>query len=242
MSEVKQFGRRRFLQYGGMAAGAAATLGVVRVSLGAEANGTAPVGHDVEGNPLNRGWMFFANPQEFATLADAAERIFPEDETGPGAKALAVPYFIDNQLAGAYGYDDREYTAGPYFEGAPTQGPQTPLLRRDLFKQGLLALNDAARERHGKDFTQLDGADQDRILADCEADKLPTQGFSSASFFTLLRGAVLAGVYADPLYNGNNNMNGWRLKDYPGAQMSYIYLISDAQFEKVDPVSLSSMQ
>lgn len=242
MSQKKEFSRRTFLRYGGLMAGAAATLGVARVTPGAEADGVAPAAHGATGNPLNRGWMFFANAQEFATLADAAERIFPEDENGPGAKALAVPFFIDNQLAGAYGYEDREYTAGPYYPGAPTQGPQSPLLRRDVFKQGLLALNAAARERHNKDFTQLDGAGQDRILTECEADKLPTQGFSSSYFFSLLKSAVLGGAYADPLYNGNNDMNGWRMKDYPGAQMSYIYLMTDEQFEKVDPVSLSSMQ
>ena len=32
------------------------------------------------------------------------------------------------------------------------------------------------------------------------------------------------------------------MKEYPGAQMSYAYLISDEGFEKMDPVSLSSMQ
>ena len=240
MPEEKELSRRRFLQYGGLMAGAAATLGVVRVSVAAEPD--APAAHGDAGAPLNRGWMFFANPQEFATLADAAERIFPQDESGPSAKALAVPFFIDNQLAGAYGYQTREYTDGPYYPGAPTQGPQSALLRRDVFKQGLSALNAAARERHGKDFTQLDGAEQDRILADCETDKLSTRGFASSYFFGLLRGAVLAGAYADPLYNGNNDMNGWRMKEYPGAQMSYAYLISDEGFEKMDPVSLSSMQ
>ena len=132
MPEEKELSRRRFLQYGGLMAGAAATLGVVRVSVAAEPD--APAAHGDAGAPLNRGWMFFANPQEFATLADAAERIFPQDESGPGAKALAVPFFIDNQLAGAYGYQTREYTDGPYYPGAPSQGPQSALLRRDVFK------------------------------------------------------------------------------------------------------------
>ena len=80
MPEEKELSRRRFLQYGGLMAGAAATLGVVRVSVAAEPD--APAAHGDAGAPLNRGWMFFANPQEFATLADAAERIFPQDESG----------------------------------------------------------------------------------------------------------------------------------------------------------------
>ena len=100
-----------------------------------------------------------------------------------------------------------------------------------------MALNNAARERFKKDFPQLSGAEQDQILTDCEAGKLPTQGFTS-----LLKGAVLAGAYADPLYNGNNNMDGWRMKEYPGAQMAYTYLMTSETFEKVPPVSLSSME
>lgn len=249
MSDTHDLSRRAFLRYTGLVTGAAATLGLTTASLAAS-NATSSAEADAHAEhaanpdkPLSRGWMFCNNALEFATLSAAAERIFPRDENGPGATDLAVPFFIDNQLAGAYGYNAREYIAGPhYFPGAPTQGYQTPLLRRDLFKQGLLALNNAAQERFGKDFPSLDDAEQDLVLTECEAGKLPTQGFGSDYFFSLLRAAVLAGVYADPLYNGNNNMDGWRLKKYPGAQMAYTYLIASDTFEDLDPISLSSMQ
>ena len=36
--------------------------------------------------------------------------------------------------------------------------------------------------------------------------------------------------------------NGWRMKEYPGAQMAYEYLMTSDTFQKIDPVSLSSMQ
>lgn len=241
MSEKKDMSRRTFLQYTGLVTGAAATLGLTTVSLAAQKPADAPA-QQAATPPLYRGRMYFTNELEFATLSDAAERIFPKDEIGPGAIELAVPYFIDNQLAGAYGYNAREYTRGPYFPGTPTQGPQSPLLRRDMFKQGVQALNNVAQERHKKNFPQLSGAEQDQILSDCEAGKIPTQGFSSDTFFALLREAVLGGAYADPLYNGNNNMNGWRMKEYPGAQMAYSYLMTSDTFEKIPPVSLSSMQ
>ncbi|MBR8635912.1 gluconate 2-dehydrogenase subunit 3 family protein [Campylobacter jejuni] len=35
-------------------------------------------------------------------LSEAVERIFPEDDLGPGAKKLGVAIFIDNELAGNY--------------------------------------------------------------------------------------------------------------------------------------------
>src|SRR5690625_1338757 len=44
--------------------------------------------------------MFFSRSEDFAILAAATERIFPEDDQGPGAIELGVPYFIDKQLAG----------------------------------------------------------------------------------------------------------------------------------------------
>lgn len=242
MSQEKCISRRKFLQYSGVVTGAAATLGMVNVSMAAEKDAVAPAAQPAT-PPLYRGRMYFTNDLEFSILSDAAERIFPKDETGPGAIELAVPYFIDNQLAGAYGYNAREYTQGPFFPGEPTQGPQTPLLRHNVIKQGIYALNDAAHDRFNKDFPQLSGEQQDQILSDCEAGKVPTQGgYTSDYFFTLLKDLVLGGAYADPLYNGNNNMNGWRMKDYPGAQMAYIYLMSSDTFEKVPPVSLSSMQ
>lgn len=244
MSDYKHINRRKFLQITGVVTGAAAALGLPAVAGAAE--GKAPAagqGHAVNtGKPANRGLMFFSNELEFSTLSAAAERIFPKDENGPGAIELAVPYFIDNQLAGAYGYNAREYTGGPHFPGASTQGYQTPLLRRDVIKQGLALLNRAARDGYQRDFPKLAPADQDKVLTDCEAGKLPAEGFTSAFFFSLLRDMVLAGAYSDPIYNGNNNMDGWRLKGYPGAQMAYSYLMTSEKFELVDPVSLSSMQ
>lgn len=245
MSQAKSISRRKFLQYGGVVTGAAATLGLAGVSMAAEAEekaAAAPAAQPAT-PPLYRGRMYFTNNLEFSILSGAAERIFPKDETGPGAVELAVPYFIDNQLAGAYGYNAREYTHGPFFPGAPTQGPQSPLLRRDVIKQGLYAMNNAAQERFQKNFPDLGAEQQDQILADCESGKLATQGgYTSSYFFALLRDMVLGGAYADPLYNGNNDMNGWRMKEYPGAQMAYSYLMTSDAFEKIPPISLSSMQ
>lgn len=242
MADDTKVSRRSFLKTTGIAAGAAAlgTMALPMVGAAAQHEGHSHgASEDVN---LHRGKMFFTNTLEFSILSSAAERIFPKDELGPGAIELAVPYFIDNQLAGAWGYNAREYMQGPFAPGAPTQGPQTALIRRDLFRQGLLALNDAAQQRHKKDFPALSGAEQDEILKLCQAGELPTEGFTSSYFFAELRGAVLAGCYADPIYNGNNNMDGWRLKDYPGAQMVYTHLIENDGFDKVEPISLASMQ
>lgn len=73
-------------------------------------------------------------------MSQATERIFPEDDFGPGAIGLGVPYFIDNQLAGSYGVNAREYMQAPFDVGEPTQGYQTPLIRQEVFLSGIRKL------------------------------------------------------------------------------------------------------
>ncbi|UZM99677.1 gluconate 2-dehydrogenase subunit 3 family protein [Lysinibacillus sp. MHQ-1] len=62
---------------------------------------------------------------------------FPEDDLGPGAIGLDVPYFIDHQLAGNYGSNSKEYMQGPFDVGTPTQGYQSRLTRAEIFRQGI---------------------------------------------------------------------------------------------------------
>lgn len=254
MSIKPDFSRRNFLKATGIVAGAAAFGGsvIAATAVGAQAADAPTTDAKADAKPemahaavkeniAFRGRMFFTNDLQFSTLSAAAERIFPKDETGPGAIELFVPFFIDNQLAGAFGYNAREYISGPFSSGAPTQGYQTPLLRRDIFIQGLAALNTQSNATFKKDFPTLGDAEKDQILKMCEAGKIPTEGFTSAEFFALLKTAVLAGAYADPIYSGNNTMNGWKMKDYPGAQMSYIAIIESREFERIAPLSLANM-
>src|SRR5690625_3536517 len=60
--------------------------------------------------------MFFDREEDFAILMDATEQIFPEDDHGPGAIELAVPYFIDKQLAGSWGTNAKEYMRDPFLQ------------------------------------------------------------------------------------------------------------------------------
>lgn len=189
-----------------------------------------------------RGRMFIQLDTLFAALSAACERIYPKDESSPGAIDLKVPYFIDNQLAGAYGYNDREYMQGPFFEGIAEQGYQSPLYRRDIFIIGLEGLNNSANAKFKKNFSELEGAQQDEILKEFEAGKAQVDGISSKYFFTLLREMTLAGALSDPIYQGNKNMDGWRAMDYPGAQMGYLAQIEADEFYQPEPMGLADMQ
>ena len=245
MSKKSEMTRRSFLKATGIAAGAAALSGGILSaapveSQAAETHHTAPVSSE-NSKTSPKGRMFFTNDLEFSTLSEASERIFPKDENGPGAKELGVPFFIDIQLGGAFGSNAREYMSGPFSQGAPTQGYQTALFKKDLFIQGLLALNKQSQTVFKKNFPDLSDTEKDQILKMCESGSIQTEGFTSSYFFSVLRSAVIAGVYADPIYSGNNSMNGWRMKKYPGAQMSYYDIMTSGKFENIAPMSLSDM-
>ncbi|SDJ11638.1 gluconate 2-dehydrogenase subunit 3 family protein [Natribacillus halophilus] len=187
---------------------------------------------------LTQARMFFKRQEDFDVLSAAVERIFPDDDTGPGAISLAVPYFIDKQLAGEYGFNSREYMEGPFFEGAPTQGPQTGLLRRDAFLHGVRTIQNIAEDHFDESFFDLESETQDEILEAFEEGEVDMTGIASDEFFSKLRTATIEGAYSDPVYGGNLNMDGWRQIGYPGSQMSYTNVIEEEEFVEMDPVSL----
>lgn len=247
MSNEQRITRRGFLKTSGVVAGAAIAVGAVAVSGAEAANSKEMKGHTMpaaasQKNSQLRAKIFFTDYEDFQTLSHAAERIFPKDKTGPGAMELFVPYFIDNQLAGAYGLNAREYIAGPFSPGTPQQTYQTPMVRADVFRQGILAIRNQAQAKYSKNFTSLSDSQKDEILRNFEKGEIKMEGAPSTYFFSLLKSMTIAGVYADPIYNGNNNMDGWLMKSYPGAQMSYLDIIMDKGFKKIKPLSLSDMQ
>jgi gluconate 2-dehydrogenase gamma chain len=57
-----------------------------------------------------------------------------------------------------------------------------------------------------------------------------------------LRQATLEEAYADPLYGGNKNMAGWKMKEFPGSQPSYANMIDSEEFQEIKPISLDQYQ
>ena len=248
--DKKGLSRRDFLKTTGIATGALVGGGLIGGLVGYNVNkedqvaGTA--GRKGAGGEQaavsNRGLMFFTNMAEFGVLSQAVERIFPEDNLGPGAIGLGVPYFIDNQLAGNYGSNSKEYMQGPFFAGESTQGYQSRLTRAEIFRQGIAIMEAEAMGRFDKKFVDLEGDQMDEIITAFQKNEIDMKGVSSEFFFKLLRQATLEGAYADPIYNGNVNMDAWRMKQYPGNQMTYIAEIENEKFVKYEPLSLSSME
>jgi gluconate 2-dehydrogenase gamma chain len=237
--------RRDFLKTSGIATGTLIGGGLIGGLIGYNAKNNTNVapkeGAEQMAHTSPVGRKFFARDADFQILAQATERIFPKDDLGPGAIELGVPYFIDNQLAGSYGNNSREYMQGPFYVGKKTQGYQSPLTRAEIFSAGIAALEDEAQKRFKKGFTELEGGQMDEILTAFQKGEVKLNGVTSDFFFTLLRSATLEGAYSDPIYGGNHNMEGWKMKNFPGHQAAYINVIESDEFQKIKPQSLASM-
>ncbi|MCM2999515.1 gluconate 2-dehydrogenase subunit 3 family protein [Paenibacillus sp. VMFN-D1] len=236
--------RRKFLKASGMTLGGLVVGGVFGGVLTDsleknQAPKTAPADSKPEAS-LQDALMFF-NQEQFKMTEAAAERIYPEDENGPGAKALGVAFFIDHQLAGPWGYNARDYMMGPFVQAQTTQGEQSRLKRNEMFTLGLEGLKSYCQQKHQKAFTELEGQQQDEVLTAMEkGDKFPMRGVTSSSFFNMLKNLTIEGVYADPLYGGNRNMNGWKMRNFPGNQMSYAQQITKEGLVQIQPKSLQA--
>ena len=166
----------------------------------------------------------FFTAAEARTIAAACERIFPSDESGPGATEAGVVIYIDRQLAGPYGRDKYRYTKGPWVESVPEHGYQGKATPREVYRNGIGLLGN---------FTELPAADQDAKL----------RAIEKTAFFQILRRHTLEGMLCDPLHGGNTGMIGWQLIGYPGPRMSYREEIDQHPGEawRPKPVSLADM-
>jgi gluconate 2-dehydrogenase gamma chain len=144
----------------------------------------------------------FFTEEEALIVAAAAARIFPSDDSGPGAKEAGVVIYIDRQLAGPYGRDRYRYAQGPFDENAPRefgyQGKATP---SETYREGLKGL---------KGFDSLSPEEQDKKL----------QQIENTHLFALLRQNTIEGMFSDPVHGGNVDMVGWQLVGFPGPRMS----------------------
>ncbi len=210
---------------------------------------------------------FFSRNEDFDVLSAATERLFPETSKGPGAIALGVPYFIDRQLSSEWGTNAYDYMTGPFpnisevtqyekedvnqnEQGAesetkvptPTPRYQTRMKRAALFTEGVHALERTAQQQFDSKFIDLSPEQQDEILQAFANDEAKMNGVNSKTFFDLLLTTTIEGAYADPVYGGNRNMDGWRMKEYPGPRMSYLQDIEQTDFIVMEPESLRNYQ
>lgn len=220
-----------------------------------------------EGQDFQDTRMFFSRKSDFAILSDATERIFPKDDSGPGAIELGVPYFIDKQLAGSWGTNAKAYMKDPFWQNddvheyqhkdtkqdksgpntsqkipTPTPRYQTRMNRGELMLHGLRRMEEVSQREFEKSFVDLEGEQQDEVLRMFENGDIQMSGVAGITFFNLLLQMTIEGAFADPVYGGNKNMLGWKMKEFPGPRVSYMEQIEPDEFILLEPESLRTYQ
>ena len=187
---------------------------------------------------------FEAFSEEQAAMVEALTAQFiPGTPDDPGAREAGVVHYIDFILSTNSGIHEPTYTHGPFaktYEGdnPPEEddentiwvkeseisryGYQAPLSPLQVYEIGLQAVQDYAREQYGSTVPELDEGQLEQIIWDLLDDKVPGfEQFPPSSFFHTLRRHTAEGMFCDPSYGGNQNLIGWNLVGFPGAQRAY---------------------
>ncbi|MEJ1158703.1 gluconate 2-dehydrogenase subunit 3 family protein [Prosthecomicrobium sp. N25] len=214
MSET--LSRRDLFKVAG-AAGAAAAAGP------AAAQTQPPVAEPADGDRV----LFFFTDPEARFVEAAAERLIPKDPRWPGAADAGVLFFIDRQLASAWGAGDRMYLKGPWKpEAAPEQGYQLRFTPAELYRIAIGEIGEHCRQAYGgKEFWDLGEPVMDEVLGKLETGGIALPSLPSAVFFETLLANTIEGFFADPAYGGNRGMAGWRMVGFPGAYAQFVDLV-----------------
>jgi gluconate 2-dehydrogenase gamma chain len=183
--------RRAFLV--GAALGAAA--GIVPEAQAQTHDAHATTGAAPHTMASTDGHGAFFNDDDAGAVTAFAERLWPAAPGRAGATEIGVLNYIDLALAGAYAD------------------------QQDFYRRGLAQLDAYCRSTQQKPFAQLAAAQQDDVIRALEQNKATGFDWPSAPlFFNTVRTHVMEGLFADPVYGGNKNFEGWRQISFPGGQ------------------------
>ena len=145
--------------------------------------------------------------------ADPAGRRRPERDWKPASRASSTSSW---RAPGARASGST--AAGPWQQGAPTQGYQLPFTPAELFRTALRGIKaDLASSKR----TDIRCARRRRAgrLPDDAADQLRVDlaGVPGNVFFESLLAMTIEGYFSDPVYGGNLGMAAWKMIGFPGA-------------------------
>ncbi|MHB8743172.1 MAG: gluconate 2-dehydrogenase subunit 3 family protein [Sulfuricaulis sp.] len=168
------------------------------------------------------GTFSYFTPPEITFLDAALSRLIPADDLGPGAQEAGVTFFIDQQMAGAFGRGETWYMQGPWKDGTDEQGYQLKLTPAQLYRVGIQDIGDYCRRIfNNKSFAELGIVDQDKVLHGLENGEIELNGAPAKEFFSMLWQNTGEGFFADPIYGGNRDFAGWKLVGFPGPRYNY---------------------
>lgn len=134
--------------------------------------------------------QFFDSDDDFAVLDAAAERIYPEDDNGPGASRKGVAYYIDRQLAGSRGMEPVNDWQMKRLNPDASSGSEE-WTTREIFLEGLRKMNQLSHNHFDVPFDEANEAQQIDILKDFERDEVTMKGALASDFFERLRSLTM---------------------------------------------------
>jgi gluconate 2-dehydrogenase gamma chain len=166
-------------------------------------------------------WLYFT-PEEGAAVEALVDRLIPPDPQTAGGQNAGCAVFIDRQLAGPYGRHEGLYMRGPFAQGTPEQGLQSPVSPAEQYRLSLAALDKYCRATYrGKSFAELPDDQKDEVISGLEQGSIKLDGANGETFFEQLLTNTQEGFFADPVYGGNRDMVGWKMIGFPGARYDY---------------------
>lgn len=136
--------------------------------------------------------------EELETIEAIVARLIPTDANGPGAREARAARYIDWALGGGLAFFRDDYT------------------------RSLAQVDAYSRAVHGGRFSQLTAAQQDAVLTNMQRNTATGFTPNSQTFFNLIRGHCVEGMFCDPFHGGNANLVGWDLIGYPGVKLSAV--------------------
>jgi gluconate 2-dehydrogenase gamma chain len=162
------------------------------------------------------GYLSFG-PDEIGFVELMVNVMCPADALTPGGVDCGLAVYIDRQLAGAFGKGARLYMRGPWREGKPELGYQSPLTPEQFFKAGLAAADAACQKQYGKRFSELDESVADQFLHELADGRVTDERVQLASWFNKLVYPLFEqACFSDPVYGGNVGKVFWKAIGYPG--------------------------
>ena len=130
--------------------------------------------------------------EQLGTLAALLDRMLPSDELGPGAIEMGAMDYLMLALAGPY---------------APVA---------QVYREGLDRLEAAAQRVASASFVDLHDPGKDSLIGQMERGELPElQQPPTEAFFDLVWKYLREGLFSDPEYGGNTEIQGWKLIGFP---------------------------
>jgi gluconate 2-dehydrogenase gamma chain len=225
MSDEQGTGRRGFLRQVAAVAGTASLAPALLPLAEAKAAPTpAPTPAPAEPAlpPVDPTYLSLG-PDEAMFVEALVEVMCPADEHTPGGVECGLAYFMDRQLAGAFGAGERIYMRGPWKKGKPQLGYQSPMTPAAFFKAGIAAADAEAKKRFARSFAELSAAEADGLLKDIAGGKVDNEGAPLKQWFDeVVYPLFTQACFADPIYGGNRGKVFWKLVGYPGLPAFYL--------------------